>query len=189
MIIKVFIGLVALQHYFIMFMEMFLWEKRGPLIFKNFDKKIFSETTAMAKNMGLYNGFLAVGLTLSLFVKDPLWSKNIALYFLGCVIVAGLYGSFTAERTIFLKQSLIAIVAVLLIVWTPQLGKDMSYKDIEIGMTQQQVHEGLGEPQGSLSGLYGDIYLVDEKRIVIYYDFDEEKGYPVTDIKIDDIEE
>lgn len=189
MITKILIGLVALQHYFIMFMEMFLWEKRGPLIFKNFDKEVFGKTTAMAKNMGLYNGFLAVGLTISLFVKNPLWSKYIALYFLGCVIVAGLYASLTAEKTIFLKQSLVAIIAVLLIVWSPQDDAQVSYKDIKVGMTQEEVYNTVGQPQGSLSGLYGDIYLIGEKRVIVYYEFNEEKGHPVTDIKIDDIEE
>jgi putative membrane protein len=113
---KFLIGLVALQHAFIMVMEMFLWEKRGPSIFKNFDKKLFSETTAMAKNMGIYNGFLAAGLTWSLLIKDPVWSTNIAVFFLSCVVVAGIYASLTAEKSIVLKQSLIAVVVLIFMV-------------------------------------------------------------------------
>lgn len=103
--------------------------------------------------------------------------------------MAGLYASFTAEKTIFLKQSLVAVIALLLIVWSPQEDTPMSYKDIKVGMTQEEVYNTVGQPQGSLSGLYGDIYLINEKRVIVYYEFDEEKGHPVTDIKIDDIEE
>lgn len=115
MLIKIIIGVVAVQHYFIMLMEMFMWEKRGPSIFKSFEKKLFSETTAMAKNLGIYNGFLATALLLTLFITDAMWFHNIALFSLCCVIVAGAYASFTAEKTIFLKQSLLAVVGVIVL--------------------------------------------------------------------------
>lgn len=116
--IKVLIAVVALQHILIMCMEMFLWEKRGPAIFKSFDKDLFPKTKAMAQNMGLYNGFLAGGLIMSLCVQDGHWSLFIASFFLICVVIAGLYASVTAEKSIFLKQSPIALLTLVLIIFT-----------------------------------------------------------------------
>ena len=116
MVGKILVGLVAVQHLFIMIMEMFLWEKRGPSIFKAFDKALFTKTTAIAKNMGLYNGFIAGGLIWSLFISDPVWSRNIAMYFLACVAIAGVYASFTAEKSIFVKQSVLAILGLIFLI-------------------------------------------------------------------------
>lgn len=115
MVIKFLVGIISLQHYLIMLMEMFFWEKRGPIIFKGFEKNLFSKTTAIAKNLGLYNGFIATGLFLSLFIKDPLWFRNIVLYLLLCIIVAGIYAGLTAEKSIFWKQSLLAIITAVLL--------------------------------------------------------------------------
>ncbi|MCH4887413.1 DUF1304 domain-containing protein [Acidaminobacter sp. JC074] len=112
---EIFIGIIALEHFFIMFMEMFLWEKRGPSIFKNFDKDLFSNTIPMAKNMGIYNSFLGAGLTWSIFITDPIWSVNIATFFLVCAIVAGIYATLTAEKSVFVKQSLPALIALIIL--------------------------------------------------------------------------
>lgn len=109
---KILILLTALQHFLIMMMEMFMWEKRGPKIFKSFDKELFKKTTAIAKNMGLYNGFIASGLIVSLFL-EPSSSFIMSVFFLICVVVAGIYASLTAEKTIFIKQSLIAVLSLI----------------------------------------------------------------------------
>ena len=114
---KSIIVLVALLHIYIMVLEMFLWTSRGPKIFRSFPHDLFEPTKAMAANQGLYNGFLAAGLVWSLLISDPLWQKNVALFFLSCVLVAGLFGAVTAERKILFVQSvpaLLGLVAVFL---------------------------------------------------------------------------
>lgn len=70
-------------------------------------------TAPLAANQGLYNGFLAAGLVWSLMVKDPVYSKQISLFFLACVVVAGIYGAFTVNRRIFFIQALPAILAII----------------------------------------------------------------------------
>ncbi len=118
---KVLIGLVALFHAYIMVFEMFMWESRGPKVFKDFPEHLFADTTVMAANQGLYNGFLAAGLFWALFlIKDAVWKKNVAIFFLLCVIVAGVYGAATASKNIFFVQALPAILALLSLVLIKQ---------------------------------------------------------------------
>ena len=111
------IALVAVEHLYILWIEMFAWTTKGKATFKSFPPELFAQTKVLAANQGLYNGFLAAGLIWSLCISDALWSKNVAIFFLGCVVVAALYGGFTASRSILLKQGLpaaIALIAVLL---------------------------------------------------------------------------
>jgi putative membrane protein len=112
LISNILIGLVAFIHSYILWFEMFAWESRGPKVFRNFETEMFPKTKTMAANQGLYNGFLAAGLIWSFFISDALWSNNVALFFLGCVFVAGVYGTFTASKKIFLVQALPAIIAI-----------------------------------------------------------------------------
>lgn len=112
---KILIGLVATIHLYIMWFEMFAWESRGPKIFRSFSKDLFGKTKAMAANQGLYNGFLAAGLIWSFFISDEIWSVYIALFFLVCVTIAGVYGALTVERKIFFVQSVPALLAILLL--------------------------------------------------------------------------
>lgn len=112
---KVFIGFVAAIHLFIMWFEMFAWTTVGRKVFKVFPPDLFEPTKVMAANQGLYNGFLVAGLVWSFFISDPIWSKNVALFFLGCVAVAGIYGAFTASPKILLVQTIPALIAVTLI--------------------------------------------------------------------------
>lgn len=94
---------------------MFAWESRGPKIFKDFPKDLFPQTTTLAANQGLYNGFLAAGLIWSLLIPDTVWSQNVALFFLGCVAVAGIYGALTASRRILYVQTLPALIGITLL--------------------------------------------------------------------------
>ncbi len=111
---KILIALVALEHLYILYMEMFAWETLGKKSFKGaLPDELFKPTKGLAKNQGLYNGFLAAGLIWSLMISDEIWSKNIAIFFLGCVIVAGIYGAITASRKIFFVQALPAILALI----------------------------------------------------------------------------
>ena len=69
----------------------------------------------MAANQGLYNGFLAAGLFWSLFISDANWSKNVALFFLSCIAIAGIYGAYSASKKILFIQTLPALIAILAI--------------------------------------------------------------------------
>ena len=104
--------LVASEHFYFLWLEMFAWETKGPKVFRNFHKDLFPKTTVMAANQGLYNGFLAVGLVWSLFVDDELWSSRIASYFFSCVSVAGLYGWYSVSKRIFYVQGIPAILGL-----------------------------------------------------------------------------
>ncbi len=113
----ILIVLIALLHLYILWFEMFAWESRGPKVFGNFDADMFPKTKAMAANQGLYNGFLAAGLIWSLLIGDAAWSQNIALFFLACVFVAGIYGYMTVSKRILYVQTIpsgLAILALLL---------------------------------------------------------------------------
>ncbi len=115
---KLIVGFIAIEHIFILYMEMFAWETLGKKIFKGaLPKDLFTPTKTLAANQGLYNGFLAAGLIWSLVISDEIWAKNIALFFLGCVLVAGIYGTFTASKKIFFVQALPSILAILSILF------------------------------------------------------------------------
>jgi putative membrane protein len=109
---KILIGLVALEHLYILYLEMFAWETRGKKVFKgSLAPELFKPTKTLAANQGLYNGFLAAGLIWTYLINDPIWSRNVALFFLGCIIVAGIYGSATASKKILLVQAGPALIA------------------------------------------------------------------------------
>src|SRR5690606_20350903 len=104
---KILILLVAIEHLYIMYMEAFAWTTLGKKVFRGaMPDDMFEKTKALAANQGIYNGFLAAGLLWSLCVTDPFWSKNIAFFFLGCVMTAGIFGAITASKKIFYSQFL-----------------------------------------------------------------------------------
>lgn len=110
---KVLIGFVALIHLYIMWLEMFAWMTRARKVFRKFPAELFEKTKPMAANQGLYNGFLAAGLIWSLIIADADWSVNVATFFLVCVLVAGLYGAYSVQKTILYVQALPATLALL----------------------------------------------------------------------------
>jgi putative membrane protein len=112
---KALIAVIALLHIYILVLEMFLWTTRGPKVFKSIPKNLFEPTKTLAANQGLYNGFLAAGLIWSLCIRDNYWSQNVALFFLGCIAVAGIYGAITAQRSILYIQTVPAAIAILLL--------------------------------------------------------------------------
>ncbi len=114
-LILVQICFVALLHFYFMWFEMFAWTTVGKKTFKKFPPDYFEKTKTLAANQGLYNGFLAAGLVWSLFITDETWSTNIALFFLGCVVVAGLYGAYSVSKRIFYIQALPALVTIILV--------------------------------------------------------------------------
>lgn len=117
LISKVLIAIVAIEHFYIFYMEMFAWETLGKKTFKGaLPDELFKPTKSLAANQGLYNFFLAAGLAWSLFIEDKNWSFNVAAFFLGCVIIAGCYGAYSAHKKIFYIQALPAIVAMLVLI-------------------------------------------------------------------------
>ncbi len=109
-------AIVLIEHLYILWMEMFAWETVGKKVFgKSLSPELFKPTKALAANQGLYNGFLAAGLVWSFLIDNAEWAINIRLFFLGCVIVAGLYGAMTASKKIFFVQALPAILAFIMV--------------------------------------------------------------------------
>ena len=118
LIAKIMIGIIALEHLYILYMEMFAWETKGRKVFKGaLPDDLFGPTKVLAANQGLYNGFLAAGLIWSLLIGDPIWAKNVGLFFLICVAVAGTYGAATASRKIFFVQAVPALVGIAVLVF------------------------------------------------------------------------
>jgi len=114
-LLNILIGIIALEHLYILYMEMFAWETLGKKTFKKaLPEQLFTATKGLAANQGLYNGFLAAGLIWTFFIEHPIWSTNIAIFFLCCVAIAGIYGALTASKKIFVVQALPAIIALLL---------------------------------------------------------------------------
>lgn len=113
LISQLIVAFVALLHVYILWLEMFAWMTRGPKVFRSIPPDLFEKTKVMAANQGLYNGFLAAGLIWSLLISDVYWSENIALFFLICVAVAGVYGTATASKRILYVQTVPAVLGIL----------------------------------------------------------------------------
>ena len=110
---KIVVGLVALLHVYILVLEMFLWTTpRGRKAFGTTPE--FAEASkVLAANQGLYNGFLAAGLFWGLALGDA--GRPVQLFFLGCVLVAGLYGAATASKRILFVQAVPAAIGLALV--------------------------------------------------------------------------
>ncbi|MEP7119997.1 MAG: DUF1304 domain-containing protein [Byssovorax sp.] len=114
------IALVAVEHLYFLVLEMFLWTTPfGLRTFGNTQQKA-DESAVLAKNQGLYNGFLAAGLIWSIAASDPHEAFHLRLFFLGCVVVAGVYGGATVDRKIMLLQAMPAAIGVALVVLAGQ---------------------------------------------------------------------
>jgi len=115
MLARIAIALVALEHLWILVLEMFLWTKpTGRRVFR-LTPELAESSKVLAANQGLYNGFLAAGLIWSLFE-----GTRVQIFFLGCVIVAGIFGAITAKRSILWMQGLPAAIALLLVYFATQ---------------------------------------------------------------------
>lgn len=115
MVANIFVGLVAALHCYFLVLEMFLWTKPKGL-------KVFGQTQAqanatavLAANQGLYNGFLAAGLIWSLMHSSPDFARELQYFFLGCVVVAGVYGGFTVSKKIAIVQAIPAALGIIFV--------------------------------------------------------------------------
>src|SRR4051812_18661658 len=115
---KILVALVALEHLYILYMEMFLWTT--PRVRKNFGttESFANESKSLAANQGLYNGFLAAGLAWGVLQPDAVFAHQLQIFFLACVIVAAIYGSITAKRSILYVQGLPALIALIAVLLT-----------------------------------------------------------------------
>ncbi|HEX5340679.1 MAG TPA: DUF1304 domain-containing protein [Gammaproteobacteria bacterium] len=104
------IGVAALLHLWFLILEMFLWDKPlGRKVFK-LTPEFATASKVLAANQGLYNGFLVAGLIWGLWLGTA--GRDIKVFFLCCVIVAGLYGAYSVDRKVLLIQALPAIIAL-----------------------------------------------------------------------------
>ena len=107
------IALVALLHVYFLVLEMFLWDQPAGLKAFGQTLEAAQASKVLAANQGLYNGFLAAGLVWGLALGAG--GTSIKVFFLGCVLVAGLYGAATASRKILFVQALPAAVGLVLL--------------------------------------------------------------------------
>lgn len=110
------VALVALEHVYILVLEMFLWTT--PRAQKSFGttRQFAEDSKSLAANQGLYNGFLAAGLAWGLLHPNDTFGYQLQLFFLICVVVAAIYGGITAKKSILLVQGLPALAALLAVI-------------------------------------------------------------------------
>jgi len=113
MIANIVVGLIALLHVYILVLEMFLWTKPAGLRAFGQTLEAANASRVLAANQGLYNGFLAAGLFwgLSLGVDG----NGVKIFFLSCVLIAGLYGAATASRKILFVQAIPAMIGLVFV--------------------------------------------------------------------------
>lgn len=102
---------VALEHFYFLMLEMFFWTKpKGMKAFGLKSKQFAEDTKVLAANQGLYNGFLSAGLIFSIIENNT----KMALFFLICVTIAGIYGAYSTKKIkLFYLQSMTAILGIL----------------------------------------------------------------------------
>ena len=105
--------IVAVLHLFFLLLEMVLWDKPAGHHILGLDPDFARKTRRLAANQGLYNGFLAAGLIWSLLVDY--YAFNLQMFFLGCVIIAGIFGGITTSRMILWVQALPGMIALILV--------------------------------------------------------------------------
>lgn len=122
----VLVALVAIEHLYILVLEMFLWTRPAGLRAFGLTPEFAEQTAVLAANQGLYNGFLAAGLIWSLFRKQD--ATSLRVFFLGCVIVAGVFGAITAKPSILYVQAAPAFIALVMTL--------LAHRSVNRGRTQ-----------------------------------------------------
>jgi putative membrane protein len=104
---------VALEHLWFLVLEMFFWTRPlGLRTFRN-TPEVARQSATLAANQGLYNGFLSAGLLWGAFHPVPAVALQLRVFFLGCVVVAGVFGAITVSRRILWVQAIPALVALV----------------------------------------------------------------------------
>ena len=110
---NIVVALVALLHVYFLVLEMFLWDKPLGLRVFGQTREAAATSKVLAANQGLYNGFLAAGLFWGLSLGTS--GSSIKIFFLCCVLIAGLYGAATASRKILFVQATPAAIGLALV--------------------------------------------------------------------------
>jgi putative membrane protein len=110
-IANIVVALVGVLHIGFLIIEMFLWTKPFGLKTFNMTKEVAEASVALAANQGLYNGFLAAGLFWGLVSGMTV----VKIFFLACVLIAGVYGGLTAKRSILYIQALPGLIGLILV--------------------------------------------------------------------------
>ena len=110
---NVVVGIIGLLHVYILVLEMFLWDKPAGLRAFGQTQEAATASKVLAANQGLYNGFLAAGLFWGLSLGAA--GTGVKVFFLACVLVAGLYGAATASRKILFVQAVPAAIGLALV--------------------------------------------------------------------------
>ena len=113
MLANAMVALIALLHVYILVLEMFLWDKPAGLRAFRQKQEFATATKVLAANQGLYNGFLAAGLFWGLWLGPA--GFGVKVFFLSCVLVAGIYGAATAARKILYIQAVPAVIGLALV--------------------------------------------------------------------------
>ena len=113
LVADVVVALVALLHVYFLVLEMFLWDKPAGLRAFGQTQEAAAASKVLAANQGLYNGFLAAGLVWGLVLGAD--GSGVKIFFLACVLIAGLYGAATASRKILFVQALPAAIGLALV--------------------------------------------------------------------------
>jgi len=113
LVANVIICLIGLLHLYILVLEMFLWDKPAGLRAFGQTQQAATATKVLAANQGLYNGFLAAGLFWGLSLGSN--GTGVKVFFLSCILVAGLFGAATASRKILFIQAVPAAVGLVLL--------------------------------------------------------------------------
>ncbi|WP_141503562.1 DUF1304 domain-containing protein [Paenibacillus luteus] len=113
----IFVALVAMEHLYILVLEMFLWTSDRARKSFGTTKEFAESTKSLAANQGLYNGFLAAGLFWGLFHPTAEFGYQLQLFFLICVLVAAVYGGLTAKKSILVVQGLPALIALVFVLF------------------------------------------------------------------------
>ena len=109
---NVLVAIVAIEHLYILVLEMFLWTEPAGLRAFGLTPEFAEQSAVLAANQGLYNGFLAAGLIWSLMLKDE--GIAVRVFFLSCIIIAGVFGAITAKPSILYVQAAPALIALIL---------------------------------------------------------------------------
>lgn len=107
--------ITAVLHLWFCILEMFLWTKPLGLKIFRMNKEFAHQSAPLAANQGIYNAFLSAGLLWGLLSSDPIQSLHVKIFFLGCVVIAGIYGGYSVSRRILLIQALPAAVTLVLV--------------------------------------------------------------------------
>ena len=129
MLATLLVALVAIIHLAILVLEMFLWEAPAGRRAFNLSADFARQTRVLAANQGLYNGFLAAGLAWGLWLGAP--GVQVVIFFLACVLAAGIFGALTASRKILYIQALPALLALLAVLTGGDRSADFTVQELD----------------------------------------------------------